>query len=130
VAWRARQHPELMTEPGVFAPRVDWGRYLDETLDQAISADDTISLRHLRVRATGVRRDDAGVSVTTDDGQLVAGDRAPPATGRGPGGGGGRGGARDGRAAAGLRLGTRGIASVGVLRPRPVGGRRPRRRTS
>ena len=39
VAWRARQHPELMTEPGVFAPRVDWGRYLDETLG-----------RHLRRR--------------------------------------------------------------------------------
>src|SRR3954454_14657496 len=71
VAWRARQHPELMTEPGVFAPRVEWGRYLDETLDQVFTGDDAISLRHLRVRATGLRRDDAGVTVTTDDGHVV-----------------------------------------------------------
>ena len=31
VAWRARQHPELLPEPGVFAPRLEWARYLDET---------------------------------------------------------------------------------------------------
>jgi uncharacterized NAD(P)/FAD-binding protein YdhS len=84
VAWRARQHPELMTEPGFFAPRVDWGRYLDETLDQAFAGDDDISLRHLRVRATGVRRDDAGVTVTTDDGQVVVADAVVLATGERP----------------------------------------------
>ena len=53
VAWRARQHPELMTEPGVFAPRIEWGRYLDETLAHAYAGDEPIGLRHLRARATG-----------------------------------------------------------------------------
>jgi uncharacterized NAD(P)/FAD-binding protein YdhS len=84
VAWRAREHPELMTEPSVFAPRVDWGRYLAETLDQAFANDDGISLRHLRVRATGIRRDDAGVTVTTDDAQVVVADAAVLATGERP----------------------------------------------
>lgn len=81
VAWRARQHPELMTEPGAFAPRVDWGRYLDETLARTFAHDEHVSLRHLRVRATGIRRDDTGVVVTTADGQVVAGDAAVLATG-------------------------------------------------
>src|SRR4051794_11479896 len=31
VAWRARHHPDLLGEPGVFAPREQFGRYLDET---------------------------------------------------------------------------------------------------
>src|SRR5215217_9458461 len=66
VAWRARQHPELMTEPGVFAPRVDWGRYLDETLSHTYAHEGQVSLRHLRVRATGIRRDGSGVVVTAD----------------------------------------------------------------
>jgi uncharacterized NAD(P)/FAD-binding protein YdhS len=81
VAWRARQHPELMTEPGVFAPRVEWGRYLDETITHAYAGQDPIGLRHLRARATGIRRHDSGVVVTTDDGQVVAGDAAVLATG-------------------------------------------------
>ena len=84
VAWRARHHPELMTEPGVFAPRVDWGRYLDETLTQAYAGDGPVSLRHLRVRATGLRRDDAGVVLSTDDGQVVAADAVVLATGERP----------------------------------------------
>jgi uncharacterized NAD(P)/FAD-binding protein YdhS len=84
VAWRARQHPELMTEPGVFAPRVDWGRYLDETLGQAFAPGDGIALRHLRVRATGIRRDGSGVLVGTDDGRVVAGDAVVLATGERP----------------------------------------------
>src|SRR3954452_20586902 len=84
VAWRARQHPELMTEPGVFAPLVDWGRYRDETLGEAFNADDATSLRHLRVRATGLRRDDAGVTLTTDDGQVVVADAVVLATGERP----------------------------------------------
>ena len=33
VAWRARQHPDLLAEPGVFAPREPFGRYLDETVE-------------------------------------------------------------------------------------------------
>src|SRR3954447_25444434 len=84
VAWRARQHPELMTEPGVFAPRIEWGRYLDETITQAYPPQEPIVLRHLRVRATGIRRDDSGVVVSTDDGQVVAGDAAVLATGERP----------------------------------------------
>src|SRR3954453_22668899 len=84
VAWRARQHPELMTEPGVFAPRIEWGRYLDEAITHAFAPQAPIALRHLRVRATGIRRDDSGVVVTTDDGQVVAGDAAVLATGERP----------------------------------------------
>ena len=84
VAWRARQHPELMTEPGVFAPRVDWGRYLDETVAQTFAGGDQVGLRHLRVRATGIRRDDSGVVVTTDDGHVVVGDAVVLATGEKP----------------------------------------------
>jgi uncharacterized NAD(P)/FAD-binding protein YdhS len=84
VAWRARQHPELITEPGAFAPRVDWGRYLDETLARTFAHDEHVSLRHLRVRATGIRRDDTGIVVTTADGQVVAGDAAVLATGELP----------------------------------------------
>src|SRR3954452_22208472 len=63
VAWRAAQHPELMTEPGAFAPRIDWGRYFEETLTRTLARDDHVSLCHLRVRATGIRRDDTGVLV-------------------------------------------------------------------
>ena len=84
VAWRARQHPELMTEPGVFAPRVDWGRYLDETLSHTYAHDEQVSLRHLRVRATGIRRDGSGVVVTADDGRVVVGDAVVLATGEKP----------------------------------------------
>lgn len=84
VAWRARQHPELMTEPGAFAPRVDWGRYLDETLTHAFRHNPRVSLRHLRVRAAGLRCDDSTVVVTTDDGQVVAGDAVVLATGERP----------------------------------------------
>jgi uncharacterized NAD(P)/FAD-binding protein YdhS len=84
VAWRARQHPELMTEPGVFAPRVDWGRYLDETVGQAFAPGDGVSLRHLRVRATGIRRDDSGIVVGTDDGRVVQGNAVVLATGERP----------------------------------------------
>jgi uncharacterized NAD(P)/FAD-binding protein YdhS len=84
VAWRARQHPELMTEPGVFAPRVEWGRYLDETVRRTFAHDEQVSLRHLRVRATGIRRDDSGVVVGTEDGRVVVGDAVVLATGERP----------------------------------------------
>ena len=84
VAWRARQHPELMTEPGVFAPRIEWGRYLDETITHAYAGEPAIGVRHVRARATGIRRDDSGVVVSTGDGQVVAGDAAVLATGERP----------------------------------------------
>ncbi len=38
VAWRARQHPEASTAPLDFAPRREYGRYLQETLDDALAA--------------------------------------------------------------------------------------------
>jgi uncharacterized NAD(P)/FAD-binding protein YdhS len=84
VAWRARQHPELMTEPGVFAPRVEWGRYLEETVRRTFAHDENVSLRHLRVRATGIRREAAGLVVSTEDGQVVVGDAVVLATGERP----------------------------------------------
>src|SRR3954451_7925962 len=61
VAWRARYHPDLLPEPGVFAPRAEWARYLEETLRAAYGGDVPLGLRHLRVRGDEVRRDGAGV---------------------------------------------------------------------
>ena len=88
VAWRARQHPELLPEPAVFAPRAEWARYLDETLTCAYHGDVPVGLRHLRVRAAGVRRDGAGVLVTADDGQVHRADAVVLATGERPPGAG------------------------------------------
>jgi uncharacterized NAD(P)/FAD-binding protein YdhS len=84
VAWRARQHPELLTEPGIFAPRVEWGSYLDETIAQAYPGGEPITLHHVRARATGIRIEDSGVGVGTDDGQVLAADAAVLATGERP----------------------------------------------
>jgi uncharacterized NAD(P)/FAD-binding protein YdhS len=84
VAWRARQRADLVTEPASFAPRVEWGRYLDETITEAYPGGEPIGLRHVRARATGIRRDDSGVVVATDDGHVVAGDAAVLATGEHP----------------------------------------------
>ncbi len=70
VAWRARQHPELLPEPGVFAPRLEWARYLDETLGAAYGGDVPLGLRHLRVRAVGSAA------------RRVRGPRSPPTTPR------------------------------------------------
>jgi uncharacterized NAD(P)/FAD-binding protein YdhS len=86
VAWRARHHPELLPEPGVFAPRAEWARYLDETLSNAYGGDVPLRLRHVRVRAAGVRRDGSGVLVTSDDAQVHRADAVVVATGeRAPG---------------------------------------------
>ncbi len=81
VAWRARQHPDRAPEPGAFAPRAEWGRYLDETLEQACGGALPLRLRHLRVRATGLRRDRSGVALATDDGQRIRADAVVLATG-------------------------------------------------
>ena len=53
--------PRPAAEPGAFAPRAEWARYLDETLELAYTGDVPLVLRHLRVRATGLRRDGSGV---------------------------------------------------------------------
>jgi uncharacterized NAD(P)/FAD-binding protein YdhS len=81
VAWRARQHPDLLPEPGAFAPRAEWGRYLDETLEQALGGDLSMRLRHVRSRVTGVRRDGSGFVLTTDDGRTIRADAVVLATG-------------------------------------------------
>jgi uncharacterized NAD(P)/FAD-binding protein YdhS len=86
VGWRARRHPELLPEPGVFAPREQWGRYLEETVAQTYTSDVPLDLRHHRARATGLRRDGDGVRVSLDDGQVLRADAVVLATGeRAPG---------------------------------------------
>ena len=115
VAWRARHHPELLPEPGVFAPRAEWARYLDETLGCAYAGDVPLGLRHLRVRAAGVRRDGSGVLVTADDAQVHRADAVVLATGE---------------RAPGCGVGSGGPARLSLLRPRPLGARSPRRRTT
>ena len=111
VAWRARQHPELMTEPGVFAPRVEWARYLDETLTQRLRAATSRSgsATCACARPASVATAPAWSSPPTT-GRCVVGDAVVLATGEQP---------------PGVALGTRGAAALAVLRPRPVGARAP-----
>ncbi|WP_202879273.1 FAD/NAD(P)-binding protein [Nocardioides cynanchi] len=96
VAWRARAHPDLRPEPGVFAPREQFGRYLDETLGAAFGDDVPLGLKHERVRAVGIRRVGEGLSVETGDGAEVRADAVVLATGeRSPGVGWAPGALRD-----------------------------------
>lgn len=73
VSWLARQGTSEDVGPATFAPRRDYGRYLDETLADALASTyGLVSVRHLRTRASGVRRTASGVSVLTDSGELAA----------------------------------------------------------
>ncbi len=81
VAWRARQHPEASTAPLDFAPRREYGRYLQETLDDALAAVPDVRLRHHRARATAIGRTRSGVLVRATDGQLLDAEAAVIATG-------------------------------------------------
>jgi uncharacterized NAD(P)/FAD-binding protein YdhS len=86
VGWRAQHHPDLLAEPAVFAPREQFGRYLDETLSAAFGEDPSLRLRHSRVRAVGIRRTGEGIRVETSDGRSVEADAVVLATGeRSPG---------------------------------------------
>jgi len=81
VAWRARQHPEGTTTPLDFAPRREYGRYLDETLTDALAVAPEVRVRHHRARATAVGGTRSGVLVRTSDGQLLEAEAAVVATG-------------------------------------------------
>ncbi len=86
VAWRARQdHAGAEgsgAEPGAFAPRRQFGRYLDETLTDAFAmAAASASLRQVRTRAVGVRREAEGATVQLHDGHDLVADAVVVATG-------------------------------------------------
>lgn len=82
VSWRVRQEEGAVPEPGTFAPRRQFGRYLDETLADAFDmAAATASLRHVRARAVGVRRASSGATIQLHDGHELTGDAVVVATG-------------------------------------------------
>lgn len=87
VSWHRRQHPlEAAADPGAFAPRREFGRYLDETLQAALlAAADHVSVRHVRARACGIRRLGDRVAITTSEGDEVHAEAAVIATGLPPG---------------------------------------------
>lgn len=86
VAWRQRDaeelDPDARTHPYDFAPRRQWSRYLDETLEEALRASyGEIGLRHLRQQVVGVRRTRTGVSLRTACGGEVLADAVVVAAG-------------------------------------------------
>ena len=115
VAWRARHHPELLPEPCVFAPRARVGplprRDPGRRLRRRRAARSAPPARARRRRASRRLRGPR-------DRRRRAG--APRRRGR----------PRDGGAGAGLPVGARRAARLRLLRPRPLGARRPRRRTT
>jgi uncharacterized NAD(P)/FAD-binding protein YdhS len=73
VAWRKRDDPDSPSDPAAFATRRQYGRYLDETLRDALdAAHGAAGLRQLRTRAVGVARTPTGVAVRTSDGNELA----------------------------------------------------------
>jgi uncharacterized NAD(P)/FAD-binding protein YdhS len=82
VSWLSRQHPDGDVGQSVFAPRREYARYLDETLTEAVGTTfGLVSLRHLRTRATGLRRTVNGLTVQTADGREVPAEAVVLATG-------------------------------------------------
>ncbi|WP_166137252.1 FAD/NAD(P)-binding protein [Nocardioides ochotonae] len=82
VAWRHREDPDAHTDPYDFAPRRQWSRYLDETLEEALrGALGEVGVRHVRKQVVGVRRTDTGVALRTADGAEVTADAAVVAPG-------------------------------------------------
>ncbi len=80
VAWRLRHNPRGGTAFD-FASRREFGRYLEDTLLEALGAHPDVTLRRLRARAVGVGRTRSGVVVRTDDGETLDADAAVVATG-------------------------------------------------
>jgi uncharacterized NAD(P)/FAD-binding protein YdhS len=85
-AWRQRDaqelDPDAQTSPYDFAPRRQWARYLDETLEEARHASfGEIGLRHVRQQVVGVRRTSTGVSLRTAAGGEIVADAVVVASG-------------------------------------------------
>ncbi|RKT78392.1 putative NAD(P)/FAD-binding protein YdhS [Terracoccus luteus] len=82
VAWRARQDHGSPTEATAFAPRRQFGRYLEQVVRESFElAGATASLRHVRTRATGLRRSGAALTVQLADGHELPADGVVVATG-------------------------------------------------
>ncbi|KQY56885.1 MULTISPECIES: FAD/NAD(P)-binding protein [unclassified Nocardioides] len=82
VNWRHRDDPEAPRAAYVFAPRKQFGRYLDETLTEALQASlGETTLRHVRKPATAIRRTTQGAALVTGDGCELSGDAVVIATG-------------------------------------------------
>ncbi len=83
VAWRTREDPVHGSDPGTFARRREFARYLDETLTETYQGPpgEFASLRHLRTRAVSLRRTASGAVVATADGRELEADAVVVATG-------------------------------------------------
>lgn len=80
VDWRCRSG--LAGGPHTFAPRMEFSRYLADTLYEARrAATGTATMTHRRTRATGLRRTEEGLAVTTSDTGTVDADAVVVATG-------------------------------------------------
>jgi len=91
-AWLSRAHPELPSDPFLFAPRRLYGEYLAEVLNRsAAAAGDKARLTIVPARAAGLRNVECGVEVSLDDGTtrfadviaLAVGHEELPSHGRG-----------------------------------------------
>ena len=90
--WLSRTHPELPSDPFLFAPRQTYGEYLAEVLHRsALNADEKTRLTTVVSQAVGVSPHDKGVEVLLADGTvriadavaLAVGHEEQPSHGRG-----------------------------------------------
>ena len=82
LAWLQRDEPDGDSTAYSFASRRQYGRYLDETLSDALADGlGELNLKHLRARAVGLRRTANGALVVTSDGRELSGDAVVLATG-------------------------------------------------
>ncbi|HSS67934.1 MAG TPA: FAD/NAD(P)-binding protein, partial [Nocardioidaceae bacterium] len=88
VDWRTRDNPvapgssDTASDPAAFASRRQFGRYLDETLRDAVeAANGAAGIRQLRARAVAVRRTATGVAVQTSDGNELTAEATVIAVG-------------------------------------------------
>jgi uncharacterized NAD(P)/FAD-binding protein YdhS len=81
VRWRQRQQAPDAGDAYAFTARRDYGRYLDDTLCDALALSQHAAVRHLRCRATGIDRRRQDLSVRTDDGRELLADAVVVAPG-------------------------------------------------